>query len=217
MKQIGGIALAALGVLLLAPHTAIAQKIDVALASPPAVIDEQSTVMKPGDMLRLRIWKEPDFSGDYLIDERGMAILPRLGATTVTDVPIARLRLQLTEQYREYLNNPTIEVTPLRQISIIGAVRNPGVYRIEPGVTLGGVISVAGGPTSQSKRNVVELRRGLEHRTIDLEHHPELATMPMASNDQVYVSERSWLQQNATWFVSTLVGVAGTAVILVRH
>jgi protein involved in polysaccharide export with SLBB domain len=176
-----------------------------------------STVLKPGDMLRLRIWKEPDFSGDYLIDEHGMAVLPRLGLTSVADIPAAQLRDQLTEQYREYLNNPTIEVTPLRRISIVGAVRNPGVYRIEPGVTLGEVINVAGGPSTQSKRNVVELRRGAEQRTVDLEHHPELATLTLASNDQVYVPERSWLNQNATWFVSTLVGIGGTIVFLVTR
>jgi polysaccharide export outer membrane protein len=204
----------ALGLLVvMVPRAAPAQK------AVPAAIDVSiaSTVLKPGDMLRLRIWKEPDFSGDYLIDEHGMAVLPRLGLTSVADIPAAQLREQLTEQYREYLNNPTIEVTPLRRISIVGAVRNPGVYRIEPGVTLGEVINVAGGPSTQSKRNVVELRRGAEQRTVDLEHHPELATLTLASNDQVYVPERSWLKQNATWFVSTLVGIGGTIVYLVTR
>ena len=212
-----GVGMLAMMSLLLVSHAASAQKTDLAAVNTSNSLDDRSTVLKPGDMLRLRIWKEPDFSGDFLIDERGMAVLPRLGATVVTEVPVARLRQQLTEQYREYLNNPTIEVTPLRQISIVGAVRNPGVYRIEPGVTLGGVIGVAGGPTNQSKRNVVEFRRGSDRRTIDLEHHPDLATLVMASNDQVYVPERSWFQQNATWFVSTLVGIAGTTALLVKH
>jgi protein involved in polysaccharide export with SLBB domain len=207
-----------LGILVLvSPRVANGQKVVVVAGGAAIDVDERATILKPGDMLRLRIWKEPDFSGDYLIDEHGMAVLPRLGNTAVADIPAAQLRLRLIEQYREYLNNPTIEVTPLRRISIIGAVRNPGVYRIEPGVTLGEVINVAGGPTTQSKRNVVELRHGAERRTIDLEHHPELATVSLASNDQVYVPERSWLNQNATWFVSTLVGVGGTIVFLVTR
>jgi protein involved in polysaccharide export with SLBB domain len=105
----------------------------------------------------------------------------------------------------------------LHRVAIIGAVHNPGVYRVEPSTTLGEVVNVAGGPTPQSKRNVVELRRGTGHQTIDLAKHPELSTLPLASNDQIYVPERSWLSQNATWFVSTIIGIGATTAYLVTR
>ncbi|HEY3933474.1 MAG TPA: polysaccharide biosynthesis/export family protein [Gemmatimonadales bacterium] len=192
-----------------AQATLVAQR-DTTLAGPAGIL-------QPGDVLRLKIWMEPDWSGDFAIDEHGIAVLPRLGNTRVIDVPTDRLRQQLTEQYRQFLNNPSIEITPLRRVAIIGAVKNPGIYRIEPSVTLGEVVNVAGGQIPQAKRNVVELRHGSGHRTIDLQKHPELASLPLASDDQVYVPERSWLSQNATWFVSTLVGIAGTTAYLVTR
>lgn len=184
-----------------------------------AMADQPSNdvALQPGDMLRLKIWREPDLSGDFLVDEHGQATLPRLGETTVTGISTDQLKSQLTDAYREYLNNPSIEITPLRRISVVGAVRNPGVYRIDPSVTLGAAVNVAGGPDNQAKRNVIELRRGATHQRVDLGHHPELATLPLQSNDQIYIPERSWLSQNATWFVSTLVAIGGTTAYLVTR
>lgn len=166
--------------------------------------------LRPGDVLRLKIWLEPDWSGDYVIDEHGMAVLPRLGAMQVVDRPIDDLRTALVERYREFLNNPSVEVTPLRRISVLGAVKNPGMFPVDPSVTLGQVVNLAGGPTPESKRNVVELRRGTQRQRFDLRKTPELAAMPLESGDQIYVAERSWLSRNTTWFVSTLVAVAST-------
>ena len=175
------------------------------------------SVLRAGDVLRLRIWREPDLSGDFPVDETGRAILPRLGATVVTAIPSEQLKQQLTEAYRQYLNNPSIEVTPLRRIAILGAVRSPGIYPIDPSVTLGQAANVAGGAAPDSRRNMLELRRDGITRTVDLRSHPGLAGMPLASGDQVYIPERSWLSRNATWVVSTAIGVAGTSALLLTR
>lgn len=173
--------------------------------------------LRPGDVLRLRIWREPDFSGDFPVDQEGVAVLPRLGPTRVAGVPADQLTRSLVERYKEFLNNPAIEIIPLRQVAIIGAVENPGIYPLAPTVTLGQAANVAGGATANGKRNQIELRRGTVRRTIDLGDHPELASLPLASGDQVYLPERSWLSRNSTWFISTLVGAAGTVAFLVTR
>lgn len=176
-----------------------------------------TTALRPGDVLRLKIWLEPDLSGDYAIDESGQATLPRLGPTVVTGIPANQLRDQLVQRYREYLNNPSIEIVPLRRVSIIGSVAKPGIYPLEPSVTLGDAANIAGGATNDSKRNNVELTRGGAHYSYDLRSDPAKASLPLASGDQVYVPQRSWLSRNATWFVSTLVAVGGTAALLIAR
>jgi polysaccharide export outer membrane protein len=181
----------------------------------PPQVAPAATPLRPGDVLRLKIWREEDLSGDFQIDESGKAILPRLGPTKVADIPADQLRDQLVRQYAEYLNNPSIEVIPLRRIAILGSVRNPGFHRIDPSVTLGEVTNIAGGAMPQSRQNQLELRRGAQRWRVDFNQRPELASTPLTSGDQVFVPERSWLRQNATWFVSTLVGVAGTAAYLI--
>lgn len=208
------LALAAwVGAAILGPHRAAAQATPAALRTDSAA----ATALRPGDVLRLHIWLEPDWSGDFTIDENGFATLPRLGPTQVTDVSTGELERRLVERYREFLNNPSIEIIPLRRISVIGAVKNPGLYPVAPSVTLGQVTAIAGGQTPESRRNVLELHRGTLVRRIDLGDDPRLAELRLQSGDQVYVPERSWLSRNAQWVVSTLVGVAGTTVYLLTR
>jgi polysaccharide biosynthesis/export protein len=173
--------------------------------------------LRPGDVLRLKIWREPDLSGDFAVDETGHAILPRLGATAVSGTPADQLKLRLTTEYQKYLNNPSIEVIPLRRISILGSVRNPGMYPVDPSITLGEAPNVAGGAMPESRRNMLELRRNGTTRQVDLRKQPNLASLPLSSGDQVYVPEKSWFSKNATWVIGTAIGVAGTtALILTR-
>lgn len=193
------------------PADAPAQR---AVATASRAPDPAAGTLRPGDALRLRIWLEPDMSGEFEVDEHGRAVLPRLGEVRVVGVPLTQLRRDLTTRYREFLNNPSIEIVPLRRVAIVGAVQNPGVYKVEPTITLGEAVNVAGGPTRESQRNVIELVRDRERTRIDLKQRTELAALPLVSGDQVYLPERSWLSQNATWFVSTLVGVAGTVAYL---
>src|SRR5271163_4739261 len=45
-----------------------------------------SAVLLPGDVVRLRIWREPDLSGDFPVDEHGTAVFPKIGPTPVAQV-----------------------------------------------------------------------------------------------------------------------------------
>src|SRR5262245_21975638 len=163
----------AIGVLTFGSPRQAASQSPPAPPEPVRLAAASTATLRPGDVLRLRIWREPDWSGDYQVDETGRAVLPRLGATTVVGVPANQLRDQLVERYREFLNNPSVGVIPLRRISVLGAVRNPGMFPVDPSVTLGQAANVAGGPVTDGKRNVVELRRGGTRRRIDLNSHPE--------------------------------------------
>ena len=214
-----GVVLAAGMASLAVPAGAAAQEKEKAVAqAEPEKASLKSSMnesLRPGDALKLRIWREDDLSGEFQVDPNGVAILPRLGPVRVTGLPIQALRDSLTLRYQEYLNNPSIEIIPLRRIAVIGAVKTPGVHRVDPSVTLGEAINAAGGPTSDSRRNIVELRRGSKSYRYQLDDDPAFAETPLYSGDQIYVPQRSWLSQNATWFVSTLVGIAGTTAYLV--
>jgi polysaccharide export outer membrane protein len=217
--------LAFTGALLFAGRVAAQSTPAVADTSAPARpvvalagVEVDTASLRPGDVLRLKIWREPDLSGDFTVDERGQAVLPRLGATMVSGTPADQLKQRLTQEYQKYLNNPSIEVIPLRRISILGAVRNPGMYPVDPSITLGEAANVAGGAMPESKRNMLELRRNGTIRQVDLKKQPRLASLPLSSGDQVYVPEKSWFSKNATWVIGTAIGVAGTtALLLTRH
>ena len=87
------------------------------LAAAPlaAQYDDRGTV-RPGDVVRLRIWQEPDLSGDFTVHETGTVVVPKLGPVQAGGMRDAALREALVEGFGRYLNHTSIDVTVLRRI-----------------------------------------------------------------------------------------------------
>jgi polysaccharide export outer membrane protein len=181
-------------------------------AQTPA-IGRLSDVVRPGDVIRLRIWREPDMSGEFSVSPAGRVVLPRLGELALSSIPADSLQSVLTEKYRVYLNNPSIEVALLRRVTVTGAVRNPGVYPLESTMSISDAVALAGGPAPDGKRDKVEVRRGGKRIVADLRNDVILADTPVQSGDQIYVPSRAWLSRN-TWIISASVTLAA---VLIRE
>src|ERR1700734_1429358 len=122
---------------------AIAAQGSTAVAEAPAPAagvardsDAGSAMLLPGDIVRLRIWREPDLSGDFPVDERGTVVFPKIGPTPVLQMTTDSLKRLLVTTYSQYLRDPAIEVTFLRRVTILGAVKNPGLYPVDPTMTV---------------------------------------------------------------------------------
>ncbi len=165
--------------------------------------------MHPGDLLRLRIYREPDLSGDFQVNERGAVVLPRLGEVRIADWPTDSLQPRLTRAFAEYLRNPTVEVTPLRRIAVTGAVLKPNLYQVDPTMTVMDALAMAGGSAPDGVRDRVELRRNNQRLVASLDQRSLVADLRLQSGDQLFVPQRSWLSRN-TWLVSTVIGAAVT-------
>jgi len=190
--------------LMVVPSLAVAQ--DSAAASS---LEAGGGTLKPGDMVRLRIWREPDLSGEFLVDERGTVIVPKLGSIQVVGLSADSLKAHLIASYSVYLRNPAIDVTLLRRITILGGVRNPGLYPVDATMTLAEAYALAGGIAPEGKLNQVELVRGGERTSFKLSGTTRIADTPLRSGDQLYVPTRSWLARN-TWVVTAAIGTTTT-------
>jgi polysaccharide export outer membrane protein len=169
-----------------------------------------ATALRPGDVVRVRIWREPDLSGEYPVDERGVAVFPRLGPVDVSHVTPDSLQRQLVTAYQVYLRNPSIEVVPLRRVMVGGAVVKPGVFTVDPATTVADVIALAGGVTPQGRPDRVRVMRGTERVTTQLGVRTRIGDSAVRSGDQIFVPERSWLVRNGSLVlgsVTTLLAV----------
>lgn len=161
--------------------------------------------LEPGDMIRLRIWREEGMSDEFRVDADGYVVLPRLGPRQVTGRDPTTLRNELVSEYSRYLRNPAIEVTFLRRILVGGAVLKPDVYYIDPTMTVRDVLAQAGGATSLGRTDRIELVRDGERVDARLNQDVPIIESRIRSGDQVYVPERSWLSRNT----SAAVGIGG--------
>lgn len=179
-----------------------------AAASP---LRDSSDILRAGDVVRLRIWREPDLSGDFPIDENGAVVFPKIGPFTVSHESPETLKAKLVSAYQRYLRNPSVDVTLLRRVNILGAVRNPGLYPLDATMTVADALALAGGTTSDGRSDRVQLVRNGERLTIRLSHRARIVESPIRSGDQLYVPERSWISRNAAVLAA---GISGGAALV---
>ncbi len=178
--------------------------------------ETQSLTLRPGDVIRVQIYQEEDISGDYSVDENGMVVLPLIGQRNVAGVAIGVLRDSLIADFRVHLRNPAITITPLRRVHVLGEVSRPGLYPLDPTVTLAGAIALAGGATANGDlRRVRIVRDG----TILRERVGSGETIHAAnirSDDQIIVERRSWFERNSTFVVSTVLSLTSIVIAILR-
>ena len=169
-------------------------------------------MLLPGDVVRLRIWREPDLSGDFPVDENGVVTFPKIGPFTVLSESPESLKKQLLASYAVYLKNPSVEVTMLRRINILGAVQKPGLYPVDATMTIADALAVAGGATPIGDPHRVELVRAGERISERLTGTTRIGDTPLRSGDQLWVPERSFLVRNSG-LVATAVSVSASLFI----
>ena len=172
-------------------------------AAPPTAAAQNH--LQPGDVIRLRIWREENMSGEFTVDADGSVVFPRLGQRSVTGKEPSILKNELIEEYSRLLRTPSVEVTFLRRIAVGGAVQRPAVYHIDPTMTVRDVVLEAGGPTPVGRTDVIELIRDGELIEANLRQDLPIVESSIRSGDQLYIPERNWVSRN----ISAVVGIGG--------
>ncbi|MCC5888480.1 MAG: polysaccharide export protein [Gammaproteobacteria bacterium] len=151
--------LAVLGGLLVAAATLSAQ----AWAQSQPVVDT-SYRLGTGDRIEIRVFGEPDLSIETRIGDDGIIVYPFLGELNLSGMTVRELESRIVNGLRpDYLVNPTVTVSLVeyRNFFIYGAVRSPGGFPFQPGLSVRQAVAVAGGFTERASRNrIVVVRDG---------------------------------------------------------
>jgi polysaccharide export outer membrane protein len=155
-------------------------------------VTQPDSVLRPGDVLRITVWRQPDFSGEYAINPDSTIGHPLLQAVRVGGVPLALVRSRLRDFLLAYEQNPHFVVEPLHPVVVAGEVHAPGLIMLPRGTTLSQAVARAGGPTELGRLDRVKLfRNGKSYSLNLLGDEQRVAVMPIMSGDQVFVGRRS--------------------------
>ena len=142
-------------------------------------VDPDTAVgLKPGDVVRLQVHRDTTLGGEFQVNENGAAVLPILGRREVAGLTPDSLRTQLLAEYGEYYKDPVMDVTVLRRISILGAVKKPGLYPVDPTVSLSEALALAGGMTPLADADDIRLIRSGRVLREDLDRATLVGTTP---------------------------------------
>ena len=172
----------------------------------------EAQTVRPGDVIRLNIWREPDMSGDFVVDEAGLVVFARVGEYSVLAETPNSLEARLIADYGRFLRDPNINVTVLRRIIVRGAVNDPGLKQVDPTITIAAALALAGGATSLGDQNKIRILRDGQEIEGDVTLNTRLADSIIRSGDQIFVPERSWISRN-TGIVAT--SISGSIALVI--
>jgi len=125
---------------------------DVPTTPIPAAADEilGGYLLGPGDEITIWVLGLEEFSGKpFRVDPTGMVDLPLLGSFQARGHTAEQLKLDLVEKLKNELKEPRVSVSisefRSQPVSVLGAVKNPGVHQLQGHKTLVEILSLAGG------------------------------------------------------------------------
>jgi protein involved in polysaccharide export with SLBB domain len=143
-------------------------------------------VFRVGDAVRVTVWGNPEFSGQFDIAEDGTVIHPLYRAIGVAGLSLSEAETEFTRVLRRFLDNPEIVVEPLFRIPVGGEVRGPNIYTLPPYATLAEALTQAGGPMPNADLRRARLFRDGREMVVDLRHPDnEFANIRVRSGDQI--------------------------------
>lgn len=136
-----------------------------AVAQDPAPVGEMYKV-NAGDELEVSVWGEESLQKVVLIRPDGGFSYPLAGDLVAAGRSVGEIRAELTERLSKYIPNSVVTVTVTgiggNMIYIIGQVKAPGSYVMNPRVDVMQALSMAGGTTAFADLNDIKILRRTE-------------------------------------------------------
>ena len=166
-------------------------------------------MLRPGDQIELQFRRDRELNSSIMVNERGEAIFPKLGAVQVSAISIGALKDTLLSRYSVYLREPEMDVTVLRRVTVNGEVKLPNVYMVDLTSSVRDAIARAGGLLETARKGSVVIIRGNERIKVPNWDRSQGPETDLASGDQIIVGRKNWLVLNALPVISTSVIVIG--------
>jgi polysaccharide export outer membrane protein len=154
----------------LAQSSAIHSPTNAPPSSPSGVAldDRRLVVLGPGDQVNLEVYGQPDMTSTLYVGDDGSISVPLAGAVPVAGVTpvVAAKRVENALIAGQFLKSPHVTIAVLvgksQRVSVLGEVKTPGRYTIEPNTSIFDLLALAGGTTENGADTVEVLRAGAD-------------------------------------------------------
>jgi polysaccharide biosynthesis/export protein len=145
----------------------------VMCSSSHLLAQDNSTIVKPNDIIRVEVFNEPRVSTPQaIVSQSGEVSLQLLGQVNLANLTLEKAKKKVQELYEaDWLVSPQVTITILKQaeeyISILGLVRSPGQLTIPAGgLDFSTALATSGGLTQEADAGKIELSRADGSKTL---------------------------------------------------
>jgi len=160
-----------------------------------APVDPKSYVIGPEDTLLIRVWREPDLSGQVMVRPDGKISLQLLNELQAAGLTPEQLTQKISDGLLKYMTRPEVSVAVQevhsKKYFIIGEVQKPGSYPLTIPTTVLEALVNAGGFRDFANTKKIIIMRGTKRFTFNYKDvtkgkHMEQNIM-LESGDQIIV------------------------------
>jgi polysaccharide export outer membrane protein len=164
--------------------------------SAPSAVDTKTFVLGAEDVIAIKVWREPELSGQFVVRPDGKISLPLVNEIQASGLTPKQLEKALTDGLAKFINQPevTVQVTTVnsRKYYIQGEVQRPGAYPlVVPTTVLEALVNAGGFREFANTKKITVLRNGRErmrfnYKDVTRGKHPE-QNIQLQPGDQIIV------------------------------
>jgi polysaccharide export outer membrane protein len=117
----------------------------------------------PDDIVEVSVYQEKDLSTIVPVRPDGKISVPLVGEMPASGKTATELQKEIELKYRQFIAEPSVTVVVKEinspKVSVLGEVKNPGIYKIKDRATVLDAIALAGGLTEFAKKDKVMVIR----------------------------------------------------------
>ena len=159
-------------------------------AFPPMRPPAGRYVLGLNDSVRVRVYNEPEISGEYVIDTGGYVSIPLAGRIRAAGLTAEQLQHAIMSRLNNgIIQDPhvTVEISAYTPFYIQGEVKRAGEFAYRPGLTVMDAVAEAGGFTYRANDSKVFIRR--KGSPVE-EIYPLDVPVPIHPGDNIRIPER---------------------------
>lgn len=139
---------------------------DVKPAAPAAPVDPKAYIIGAEDVISIRVWREPENSGTFVVRPDGKISVPLVGEIQAAGLTPEKLSESIAESLQKVMVHPEVTVGVERVMSkkyyIQGEVNRPGSYPLVIDTTVLEALVNAGGFREFANTRKIVILRGTE-------------------------------------------------------
>ena len=131
--------------------------------SPSAGDQPRSYEIQPGDLLEISVWREDYLEREVIVQPDGKISFPLVGTLSAAGTTVEAVQALVAQRLTQYIPDPvvTVSIKEIRgnRVYVLGQVRNPGQFIMNPTVDVIQALALAGGTTTFAELNEIKILR----------------------------------------------------------
>jgi polysaccharide export outer membrane protein len=129
--------------------------------------------IQPGDLLEISVWREEYLEREVIVQPDGRISFPLVGVLDAAGSTVDEVQVRVAERLSQYIPDPvvTVSIKEIRgnRIYVLGQVKNPGQFIMNPRIDVVQALALAGGTTPFAELNDIKILRRNENGQILIE------------------------------------------------